>query len=647
MAANGIDRTRSIKTTPSSASAARVSARKPATREVKTTGDEDARAESAALVEDLKDQLRKTETASEEYQKQLHVLQARLDEALASQNDIEQSSNQHLETVAALEVQLQESHRSTVDLQRKLEGEQQINNQERESASTRESELNDIIMRLKDSLAQRESRQSLSGEGSLSRATSFRGRSSPTPEKSRGPAALQRRDSSQNSSHLILQKDKVIEDLRLELAEAHLKVMEADRAGGGRLQALESQLLETRMSNAKLMEDNESYQFLLQEKTLSGGMASKFNNPSPPASEHLSRAPSRDQSHNLADELETVGEEEELGSLDRKKLEKELSAQKDQNKALTLYINRIIGKLLASENFEQLFENGTITANGPPPGQEAAKSNTDKELPQPPGADVDSNKENAGSGLLARAGSIFGGGRNKPRPRSYQPPVAPDHFQAESETGPRTPIEQSMPLASAVEDLTLAPRVPLTRGASARHSSNPRSHRRTTSEISPGTTGSMYTSRVSSGTLSPPLAASKRSSMQAIPNDHMSLAGTSEVSTPTLGLTAVDMSELRSIPSATPSDSGYGDSITTPSSPPRSMAASSTDGARATGGAATVSGKQMRPLRLVQEKAEHDAERKKANRGSWMGWFNKGPQAGQMGLPPPAGQVRPGSQEGK
>lgn len=596
-------------------------------------------------MEDLKDQLRKTETASEEYQKQLHVLQARLDEALASQNEIEQSSNQHVETVAALEVQLQESHRSTVDLQKKLEGEQQISNQERESASTRESELNDIILRLKDSLAQRESRQSLSGEGSLSRATSFRGRSSPNPEKSRGAPVLQRRDTSQNSSHLILQKDKVIEDLRLELAEAHLKVMEADQAGGGRLQALENQLLETRMSNAKLMEDNESYQFLLQEKTLSGGMASKFNSASPSGSEYLSRAPSRDQSHNLADELETVGEDEELGSLDRKRLEKELSAQKDQNKALTLYINRIIGKLLASENFEQLFENGTITANGPLAGQETAKSHTDKELPQPPGGDDDAAKENAGSGLLARAGSIFGG-RNKPRPSSYQPPVAPDQYQPGNEPGPRSSIDQSMPSASAVEDMTLAPRVPLTRGASARHSSNPRSHRRTTSEISTGATSGMYTSRVPSGTLSPPLAASKRSSMQAVPNDHMSLADTAEVATPTPSLTAADINELRSIPSATPGDSGYGDSITTPSSPPRSMAASSTDGARATGGAATVSGKQMRPLRLVQEKAEHDAERKKANRGSWMGWFNKGPQVGQPGQPP-AGQVRPGSQEGK
>ena len=34
---------------------------------------------------------------------------------------------------------------------------------------------------------------------------------------------------------------------------------------------------------------------------------------------------------------------------------------------------------------------------------------------------------------------------------------------------------------------------------------------------------------------------------------------------------------------------------------------------------------QLRPLRLVQEKAQADEDaQKKANRGSWMGWFKQG-----------------------
>ena len=68
----------------------------------------------------------------------------------------------------------------------------------------------------------------------------------------------------------MLQKDKLIESLRLELAEAQIKLVESENQGGGRLNEVERLLMEARMSNARLMEDNESYQLLLQEKTLHG-----------------------------------------------------------------------------------------------------------------------------------------------------------------------------------------------------------------------------------------------------------------------------------------------------------------------------------------------------------------------------------------
>ena len=52
------------------------------------------------------------------------------------------------------------------------------------------------------------------------------------------PSSLQRSDS-RNSSKLILQKDKLIESLRLELAEAQIKLVESENQGGGRLQEVE------------------------------------------------------------------------------------------------------------------------------------------------------------------------------------------------------------------------------------------------------------------------------------------------------------------------------------------------------------------------------------------------------------------------
>ena len=83
--------------------------------------------------------------------------------------------------------------------------------------------------------------------------------------------------------------------------------------------------------------------------------------------------------------------------------------------------------------------------------------------------------------------------------------------------------------------------------------------------------------------------------------------------------------------------SEYSGEVDSPS-PPRSLAGSANSG---TG--AIVAGNKLRPLRLVQEnvemgsgdqgggrkksegiKDEEAAAAKKAKRGSWMGWFNKG-----------------------
>ena len=74
--------------------------------------------------------------------------------------------------------------------------------------------------------------------------------------------------SKQDTSKQVMQKDQVIKSLRLELAEAQIKIMELDTDGGGRVHELEKRLLETRIENARLMEDNESFQLRVSEMTL-------------------------------------------------------------------------------------------------------------------------------------------------------------------------------------------------------------------------------------------------------------------------------------------------------------------------------------------------------------------------------------------
>ncbi|RAL58732.1 hypothetical protein DID88_003038 [Monilinia fructigena] len=55
---------------------------------VPSVADDDARAENIALLDDLKERLRKTETISEQFQKQAQVLQSRLDESFTRAREI-------------------------------------------------------------------------------------------------------------------------------------------------------------------------------------------------------------------------------------------------------------------------------------------------------------------------------------------------------------------------------------------------------------------------------------------------------------------------------------------------------------------------------------------------------------------------------
>ena len=235
------------------------------------------------------------------------------------------------------------------------------------------------LQRMKETLAQREMRAGLEDDRrpSMSRASSFRSNnnaSSPNLEGAAGatgqfapPSSLQRSDS-RSSSKLVMQKDKIIEGLRLELAEAQIKLVEVDNMGGSRLHELQKQMMEIKVQNARLMEENESFQLLLSEKTLNGDLfaaggamgggslraaAPSIASGSRPSS---SRVPN---TASLADELDSQAEDgssfieggsgttstnDELS----KRLQSEVNSLKDQNKALTLYINNIICLLYTS-----------------------------------------------------------------------------------------------------------------------------------------------------------------------------------------------------------------------------------------------------------------------------------------------------------
>ncbi|KAK2882367.1 hypothetical protein FQN49_000422 [Arthroderma sp. PD_2] len=595
--------------------------------------DDETRAANTALIDDLKEQVQKAETLSDQYCKQLGVLQMRLDDAVSEQGRLEEQAHEKDAQLNPLRDEIKELQRQFRDLEQQHETERGSVLADKENQAKREEELESTIQRLKETIAQKDFRMGVDSERNLSRSPSFRNRSSPDIENGQfAPSSSQlQRSPSRNNSKLILQKDKLIESLRLELAEAQIKLVEMENLGGGRQQELERELLEARMANARLMEDNESYQLLLSERTLNGDFTKGdfMHDSNPPPS-------TNGASGSLADELESIGEGGEDN--EKRKLENDLKNAKDQNKALTLYIERIIGRLLQHEGFEHILDKSDADNTAPKGG------NKDKELPPPP--PIEKN-DTAGQSFLQRAKSVVAGQPARPKPRPSSQLTQSTSTQSPPQSSPR---EASTP--SAHEDPNTAPRIPLGRSRTVQHQ-----HRRTRSDQMDGAAppgaanvvGQMYRGppsgrSPSNGPMSPgisptlsnngpffgPSLNSKRSSVATAPGG----MGTS-ISTRSADRRFSGAASLTSDRSGDVGSTEGGASA----SPPRSAGMNNYTGA-------VMQQNKLRPLRLVQENQEMDADpladddaaRKKANRGSWAGWFNRGSFA-----LPDSGHPRPSS----
>src|SRR4051794_32887871 len=119
------------------------------------------------------------------------------------------------------------------------------------------------------------------------------------------------------------QKDKVIEALKAELTEAQNRFTEALKLEEHKLQDAVDQLSELRKANAKLQEENESFQLLLGQATMNGdirnGFLGQYTDDSVASSPSKETAPSLGST--LAEEMESASQKE--GQDEYKKLEAE------------------------------------------------------------------------------------------------------------------------------------------------------------------------------------------------------------------------------------------------------------------------------------------------------------------------------------
>lgn len=448
---------------------------------------------------------------------------------------------------------------------------------------------------------------------------SYTASSSPTLDANHfAPPSLTRNNSTRNNSKLLLQKDKLIEELRLELAEIQIKVMEIENKGGGHMQGLEKALMEARVTNARLMEENESFQSLLMEKTLNGDFSQKGVHAAQ-VSERATSSDGQAGSASLADELASAEDSEQDQEAERvRRLEVEVERQKAENKALTLYINKIIERILKHQGgFETILSNADDEVTTP-----AGPANKDKELPPPPAKDG-----GEGQSILQRTKSLVYG-RNKPRPQSVIGPLAGSHSITENiSTAPSIPLQRNNQQRQSLI-------LPRRAGASGEFTSGGSGaaavvgnmyrglEQDNVSTVSPGINSprSSYfnlINRVPSqpGGSRPPTASDQQPGGEARP-------GTSSADSSAADDAGEDAARRAALDALNGGgDPGDAQANRPPSeapSPPRSLG-SNRDDARQQ---AILHGNKVRPLRLVAE----EQQKKIANRASWMPnvgqWFN-------------------------
>ena len=314
--------------------------------------NEDEKNANAQIMGDLKEQVQRAENASEQYRKQLESLQQRLDDATNEQTAAEEREYQRRTELDRLRADIKDGARQRREQELTNESEKRMLLQERERQTTREAELQSVIGRLNETLRNKGiEKSSASRAGEIPsimtvRPAKLHQASMPVP---RSPNAEDIVDQTSGSADVkeyanaIQDRDATIEDLKLELAEFHLKTAEQEHEGDGRLQILEKTILETKMQNARLVEENESFQMLLSEKTLKGGFI-----PDDTDTTGLST---------LAEELETANDDPETQTDTLRRLEAENRQLKEQNKGLTLYIDKIIGRILQHEGLEHIIVN--------------------------------------------------------------------------------------------------------------------------------------------------------------------------------------------------------------------------------------------------------------------------------------------------
>ena len=126
--------------------------------------EDDSRAEHAQLVEELRQQVQKAEMASEQYQKEVEMLQMRIQEVVGERNTLEDQILQKNADTDAVHDEARDIMRQKKELEQAHKVEKELILKEREDHINKEQELQGIIQRLNETIRQKEMRSHVDGD---------------------------------------------------------------------------------------------------------------------------------------------------------------------------------------------------------------------------------------------------------------------------------------------------------------------------------------------------------------------------------------------------------------------------------------------------------------------------------------------------
>ena len=540
--------------------------------------DEEAKSKNAELLRRLEERAEKAERAEQQYKLELQAILEELDKARQDQTAAEEQDFQRQTELNRLQGEISDLRTHTRELERQHSEDEQLLQQEQDRHLQQQTQQQATIGRLNEQLR-------LNG---IERYNASRGASMSEPHaflEERGSDDSGQREGStpqiqaSNLAYALQQKEDTINSLQIDLTEIQLKLAQQEHVQDRRRHGLEQQMSEYQVLNARLKEENESYELLLREKTLKGEFM--HHNHSPEESHGMS---------SLAEELESTddaGEESTEGQTEAyRKLESDNKSSKAEVEALRLYIDKIIGRLLSHPGFEQI-----ILQDKDDPPQPPERTSAEKALPAIPDQQAPAaatTLAGAATGFLQRARSVVQrpGGRGRPT-SVIQPAAAAPSANENPITAPSIPLNRGHRRArsdQAQADMAAAAVV---------HQMNRGPPMRTVSPLSPGIRP-----------LSPPLSQISQGQGSYFGASASSTTGNRGSSS------ANSISDSHSDEQKSNTD---GSSIAPPLGAERQSQASIPG--------AVMKQNQLRPLRLVQQTASEEDVNKRANRNSIFGWF--------------------------